>query len=228
MKFFWRSPFWRPLLQGGIWKLPEAFARRGELLITFDDGPTQATLVAARLLEERGARALFFIKGELLPEDPDNPVDNAEGLAIARQLQERGHLLGCHGLRHRRLGLLPPPVIRRELYQAHSRIQAATGMAPGFFRPPYGNWTPWLRKLPRAFGMSTFFWSHNPMDYSAASPEVLTKRCEGLQAGDILLLHCSGKGEAVTQQALPMILDLIKRKGLSCADPLALLESMNG
>ncbi len=228
MKVFWRTPFWRPLLQGGSWKLPEAFARRGELLITFDDGPTQASLQVARQLEERGARALFFVKGDLLPEDPDNPGLAAEGLAIVRQLARGGHLLGCHGFHHRRLGLLPPPLVRRELYQAHGRILAASGMAPLFFRPPYGNWTPWLKKLPEAFGMSTFFWSHNPMDYSAASSEVLAKRCVGLQAGDILLLHCSGKGEAVTQAALPLILDLIKRKGLGCADPLALMESFHG
>jgi peptidoglycan/xylan/chitin deacetylase (PgdA/CDA1 family) len=225
-----RPPAWRPLLQPGLWRLPRRLAwlgGSGRVLLTFDDGPGRATAEAARLLEAAGARALFFLVAGRLPEDPARPAtaDEEQALAITRALLAAGHLPAVHGLTHRRLGLLPPAVVRRDLARAAGRLAAACGLPPIFQRPPYGNWTPWLSRVSRRLGLEPVFWSLNPADYRAPRPDALVSRVlELARPGDILLLHCSGPGQESTRAALPAILAGLRGKGLSPLDPMALLE----
>lgn len=230
-EWLYRSPFWRPILQKGMWTLPPSCIRRNEVLLSFDDGPTESTALIDELLVAQGARALFFLRGDRLPADPEEPLsrDETTALRVTKDLQSHGHLIGCHGLHHRRLGLLPLPPVRRELALAKARIRVISGFDPPCFRPPYGNWAPWLGKLPGNMGMQCMFWSLNPMDYSATSSEqILDRTLPFVRAGDIILLHCSGTGEAHTRAALPELIDGIRLRGFRIADPLGLLEALDG
>lgn len=227
------APWW-PRLLPGLWRLPGHLARlggRGRVLLTFDDGPTAATAEIARRLEARGARGLFFLVGGRLPADPARPAGTAEAdaLAVARALLAAGHLPAVHGLDHRRLGWRPPARVAGDLAEAARRLRQATGLAPLLQRPPYGNWMPWLSAVSRRVGLEPVFWSLNPADWRSPGPEVLRRRVLDLaRAGDILLLHCTGRGEAATREALPGILDGLRERGLEPLDPLALLEDLHG
>lgn len=229
-----RAPPWGPLLHPGTWRLPAELARlggRGRVLLTFDDGPSAATAEVARVLMEEGARALFFLVGDKLPSDPARPAGAAEELAlrVTRALLQAGHLPGVHGLAHRRLALCSPAGVRRDLLEAAARLEAACGLRPLQQRPPYGSWSPWLSAQSRRVGLEPFFWSLNPRDWQIASPEAITARVLPLaRAGDILLLHCSGLGQAATLAALPALLSGLRARGLETLDPLALLECAHG
>jgi peptidoglycan/xylan/chitin deacetylase (PgdA/CDA1 family) len=231
MDILHRTPCWRPFLHGGCWRLPPALAHlggQGRVLLTFDDGPSPATALLARELEKRNARALFFLLGDRLPEDPATPESpaQAEALAITRALLQAGHLPAVHGLRHERQAWRTAGAVTRDFNNAARRIEAACGMKPVFARPPYGSWSPWLGSVPRRTGLELLFWSFNPFDYKGRDPRELARLVgEGLRAGDILLLHCTGAGQEVTRAALPEIVTRLRDRGLACLDPLCLLET---
>lgn len=228
-----RTPFWRPLLHGGLWRLPPSLGRaggKGQVLLSFDDGPTEASLAVAQCLEAHGARGLFCVVGGALPENPAAPATarEARALAIVKTLQRQGHGLAVHGRDHARLGWRSPMRVGRELAQAAHRLEEATGLRPAFQRPPYGSWAPWLGRASRGAGLLPFFWSLNAFDYRASSPQAIVTPLLALaRAGDILLLHCSGPGQAHTLAALPPLLEGLKARNLQVLDPGALLECLH-
>ena len=97
---------------------------------------------------------------------------------------------------------------------------------PRHARPPYGSWAPWLNGLPRRLGLGLVLWSVNPVDYAAPTAEAIARgSLERVRGGDVLLLHCSGPGEARTLAALPALLDGLAARNLRPFDATALLET---
>lgn len=227
------TPVWRPWLYSGLWNLPVQMAHLGgqaRVLLTFDDGPTAATMDIASILECEGARAVFCLVGGRLPEDPGAPANPEAGkaLAIARHLHQAGHLLAVHGLKHQRLGLQAPRLVARDLSESATRLALATGMRPLFQRPPYGHWAPWLSRSSRQVGLLPLFWSLNPFDYRARTVEGLmhTVLCLA-RPGDIILLHCSGPAQTITRDALPGLVRGLRQRGLEPLDPHCLVEGLH-
>ena len=73
---------------------PAKTADQGDNLIylTFDDGPTLSdTGALLDVLDLYGVKAAFFVTGEAVQKYP----------ASAREIVERGHLLGCHSVTHK-------------------------------------------------------------------------------------------------------------------------------
>lgn len=101
-------------------------ARRPGLLITFDDGYRSNYDIAAPLLERYGFRGFFFLPSSWIDETraeadaqfervkacergPSGPHDArylepSMSWEEARDLQRRGHVIGCHTRTHMRLG----------------------------------------------------------------------------------------------------------------------------
>jgi peptidoglycan-N-acetylglucosamine deacetylase len=225
-----RTPCWRPPFYRGIWNLPTAVAKPNQpptILLTFDDGPSENGLAISALLREHSASAIFFVRADRLPGTGSQPTP-AEEKAVTqlRALVTAGHMIGCHGLKHHRLSSRLPGSVRRELREAALRIESATGVHPPCFRPPFGSWAPWLNHVPQNLGMPVMFWTSNPFDYNAPTPEALLKRLlPTIRHGDILLLHCTGPGEAITLEALPAILTNLRERGFRFLEPGGLLES---
>jgi peptidoglycan/xylan/chitin deacetylase (PgdA/CDA1 family) len=224
-----RTPPWRPLLHGGLWRLPTELSHlggTGRVLLSFDDGPSPATARLAETLERQGARGTFFLLGAPLA---GSTPEARESVRVTRALLSSGHLPAVHGWEHRRATLQPPGTFIRDARRAADAIAQACGMAPRHLRPPYGAWAPWLRAVPRRSGLGLLFWSFNPYDYNPHTPAGLARLCgDGLRAGDILLLHCTGRGQEVTREALPELLERLRDRGLAPLEPLALLETAHG
>jgi peptidoglycan-N-acetylglucosamine deacetylase len=221
-----RTPPWRPWLTRGLWRLPPELAP-GHVLLSFDDGPTENTARIAGALEERGLHGLFFLLGGRLPAAGTcGSSGQARAAGLARRLLHAGHLLGLHGLEHRRAVWRSPAALRRDWLEGLARIEAASGFRPRHARPPYGSWAPWLNGLPQRLGLRLVLWSLNPVDYAARDAASLAGRVlHRVRGGDILLLHCSGPGEATTLAALPALLEGLAARGLRPLEPTALLET---
>jgi polysaccharide deacetylase family protein (PEP-CTERM system associated) len=80
----------------------------------------------ARLLEEHGSRATFFVLGVT--------VDHLTHLL--RWLAGRGHEIACHGDGHQHLARLTPQQLRDDLRTARRRIEDAVGVRPRGYRAP--------------------------------------------------------------------------------------------
>src|SRR5215470_3988901 len=124
------------LIGDNIVRLPDAAARRGEIALTFDDGPDP--LVTPRvldILDARGARASFFCVGERAAAFPE----------IVREIARRGHSVENHSHRHStRFGWYGLGALRRDVETAQACITEITGRAPEFFRAPFGMRSPLL------------------------------------------------------------------------------------
>lgn len=212
----------RSKLLGANWTaLPRASAERGEIAITFDDGPDpEVTPAVLDVLDRYGAKATFFCIGERALRYPD----------LCRELVRRGHSVENHSFTHR-YGFAASGLggFVRELDLAQEALTTATGIHPRFFRAPFGLRNPLLDPALARLGLRLASWTRRGFDTRARDPaSVAQKLLHGLKAGDILLLHDGNAGRApdggpIVLHVLPVLLDAIAASGLR---PVTLVEAL--
>jgi peptidoglycan/xylan/chitin deacetylase (PgdA/CDA1 family) len=163
-----------------------------KLAMTFDDGPNPSlTPKLLDLLDRFEARATFFVIGQYARACPH----------LLREIAARGHVVGNHTETHPSLLWLGPRQIRDELRRCHDAISGALGVAPQWFRPPFGLRNPWVAVAARELHLQVVMWTLIPGDWAASSDEWLIKRMnpiasraelkkqERIGTGDVLCLH---------------------------------------
>jgi peptidoglycan/xylan/chitin deacetylase (PgdA/CDA1 family) len=163
-------------------RLPPAAARRGEVALTFDDGPDpEVTPRVLDRLDAAGMRATFFLIGERAARHP----------ALVREIVRRGHAVENHSHRHSTaFAFYGLARTRRELEAAQAAIADAAGIAPVFFRAPFGIRSPLLEPALARCGLHYVSWTRRGFDTVAReSARVLERLAGGAAAGDIYLLH---------------------------------------
>lgn len=113
--------------------------------LTFDDA-TEDHEDAARRLERRGWRGLFFVPAGRLGQP--GRLSAAAVAAIAG----RGHVIGSHGLTHSRFDHLPPDHLAEELAESRAILSGLAGKPVVWLAPPGGIAPPGLTALARARG----------------------------------------------------------------------------
>lgn len=195
------------------WGLPiltRLRARQREIVLTFDDGPSPE--VTPRILDAlRGADAcaVFFVLGEAVDRHP----------ALLRQIVAEGHQIGIHGYRHRAFVLLTHAQKRLEVAKTQAAIiRACPDAAPSaWVRPPHGFKSLALVWLARREHWRLAAWSVDGRDYREASAERVAENVlHGLRPGAVVLLH-DGPAQAVTAEALPLILAGLETRGFRTA-----------
>jgi peptidoglycan/xylan/chitin deacetylase (PgdA/CDA1 family) len=102
-------------------------------MITFDDGGSSAWDLAVPLLERFGARATFFVCGDLVGRP--GYLDRAQLVEMDR----RGHQIGSHSMSHRPLTGLPERELERELGESKRYLEELLGRPCEAFCIPGGN-----------------------------------------------------------------------------------------
>jgi peptidoglycan-N-acetylglucosamine deacetylase len=192
-------------------RLSEDAARRGEVALTFDDGPDpEVTPRVLDLLDRAGARASFFCIGRRVESRPD----------LAAEIVRRGHRIENHTWSHpNSFAWYLPAAQRREMLRAQEAIERRTGRAPELFRPPAGFRNPLTeRELSRA-GLTLASWTRRGYDIFEREPRTILRRLlAGLSPGDVLLLHdgsaVTGGGNPVVLEVLPRLLDALAARSL--------------
>jgi len=193
-------------------RLPEAAAARRAIAITLDDGPDpEVTPAVLDLLDAHRARATFFVIASAAARHP----------ALCREIVRRGHSVQNHSDRHSRaFSLLGPRGLSREIGSAQARLADLVGVAPRFFRAPAGLRNPLLGPVLERLGLELVSWTRRGYDTVQREPaHVLARLCDGLGAGDILLLHDgnaarTAAGVPVVLVVLPALLERIVAVGL--------------
>jgi len=112
----------------------EARAAGLECLITFDDGNLSDLQIGARLLADRGMRAIFFpCAGRI---GRSGYLDQG-GL---RELVALGMDIGSHGWSHIDWRRASPTTMRQEISEARDRIEQAAGAAVATVAIPFGSY----------------------------------------------------------------------------------------
>lgn len=108
---------------------------------TFDDAPQSAADNGARLVEQAGGRATFYLSGRLMRDgSPDDVmIDERQ----ARELAARGHEIGCHSFAHRKLGGFARGELQADLRANDAVLRRADGREdPRNFAVPFTMATP--------------------------------------------------------------------------------------
>jgi peptidoglycan/xylan/chitin deacetylase (PgdA/CDA1 family) len=200
------------LIGASINRLPAAAARRGEVALTFDDGPDpRHTPRVLALLAAHGARASFFCIGARAAAYPE----------LVAEIVRCGHSVENHSYGHPYgFALHGPARLHREIALAQAAI-AARAPVPAFFRAPMGLRNPLLDPVLAGAGLRHVAWTRRGLDTlpRADAAGVLRRLTDGLAAGDILLLHDAAgpwRGDAppLALQVLPVLLDALAARGL--------------
>lgn len=200
------------LLGPNMMRLPSAAALRGEVALTFDDGPDPiVTPQVLDLLDQYGAKASFFCIANKVIAHPE----------LAREIIRRGHSVENHTNSHpHAFPFFGPKALQHEIDSAQNAIYATTGIAPVFFRAPMGFRNPFLAPVVERAGLCYTNWTRRGLDTFAKSAEPVFQRLQrGLAAGDILLLHdgCSIQphGDSpVILEVLPRLLERLQELNL--------------
>src|SRR5215471_3774403 len=121
-----------------------------EIALTFDDGPNPYyTPQILAILQQYNIKASFFCIGRQVAAYP----------ALVREESAAGHIIGNHSWSHPNLALLSPHAIQLQISRTSDAIEAATGVRPTFFRPPYGIMS--VEELTHAYrdGLTTVIWN---------------------------------------------------------------------
>ncbi|MFD0903582.1 polysaccharide deacetylase family protein [Actinomadura sediminis] len=179
------------------------------IALTIDDGPhPEWTPQMLDLLAEHDVRATFFIIGEQVKEHR----------ALTRRIADAGHQICNHTMHHPlRLADMPTGGVRDEVVEAHDRIADATGVLPGFFRAPGGNWSERVMDVIAEYGMLPIDWSIDPRDWARPGTGRVRDRLLEAGDGDILLCHDGGGDRSQTIKGLRKAIPELKRRGLTFA-----------
>lgn len=145
--------------------------RERELWLTIDDGPASDTPTLLDLLDARGVRATFFVKGTLADE------------AGLRAITDRGHTIGNHSFSHPSgtFWCLGPRAIEREIER---------GVPSPLFRAPVGMKNPFVHPVLAKRGMRLIGWTARGFDGTMSDVErVVSRVVPRLAPGAIVVMH---------------------------------------
>ncbi|SEP61837.1 polysaccharide deacetylase family protein [Microlunatus flavus] len=155
--------------------------QRPELVLTFDDGPDPVgTPAVLEALAAHDATATFFVLLTRVRRHPE----------LLARVRAAGHEVALHGVDHARLTHLPPAEVRARTAAAKAELEALTGEAVRWFRPPYGAQTPATWLAVRRAGMVPVLWGPTTWDWrDVTQEERVAKARQGARAGAVVLAH---------------------------------------
>ena len=182
--------------------------------LSFDDGPTRTGVAAvAPVLRRHGARATFFLTGNEAEARPE----------LVRALLAEGHEVGNHSYSHARMIGRRAGFYETEIARTDAVLRRA-GANPRFFRPPFGKK---LIGLPRAVerrGYQMITWDVEDPPGAQSARDYAERLLRDVRPGSIILMHVMYPANDAAREALPLVLDGLRQRGLHVVTVGRLLE----
>ena len=151
------------------------------------------------MLARHRATATFFIVGER--------VAQREG--VLRRLVRDGHELGNHSWDHPDLRTLALHEVREQLIRTSDAIEAASGVRPSLFRPPYGYTSVPIEELAESLGMRTMLWDVDTSDWCRPGVDAIAQAIASAAPGAVVLLHDGPEDRGETVAAVDSALSAV-------------------
>ena len=174
------------------------------IALTFDDGPSKYSGPILDILKEKGVKATFFDVGEECLSFPD----------AEKRMLEEGHQVASHSNTHPDMPTLSRDALRAEIIAGLSNMKKASGHVTKVLRAPYG-----------AFGKKQWqetsdlidmnvLWDIDTLDWKRPGAKAIHDAVmTGAHNGAIVLMHDGGGDRSQDVEALPGIIDDLKKQG---------------
>ena len=161
-----------------LWHLKNKQKR--QVVLTFDDGPTELTPLFLDLLKRYEAKAIFFCIGRQIAQYPQ----------IVQRIKEEGHLIGNHTYSHIPQNCFASTAVMTQEIQQTDALLAQLGIVTPYFRPPYGVTNPHIASAARRTGKRVIGWDIRSLDTVIKDETRLWSRVVSkLTQGNIILMH---------------------------------------
>ncbi|MFR0587225.1 polysaccharide deacetylase family protein [Bifidobacterium pseudolongum] len=176
------------------------------IALTFDDGPSQYTGPILDILKKKKVKATFFDLGE-------------EALAmptLEQRMVKEGHQVASHSVSHPYLPNMSAQELRKEITTSFADLKEASGTVTRTLRAPYGafgvqQWKDAATVLDR-----NVLWTIDTLDWKRPGAKAIHDEVmKNAYNGAIALMHDGGGDRTQDIQALPGIIDDLKKQGYS-------------
>lgn len=148
--------------------------------ITFDDGPGLDTARLLEILDQKKAKATFFLVGRMVQARPK----------VARRIARRGHEIGVHTMGHPDLTRLSDKWARWQLRRSKAVLKQATGVTPTLSRPPYGATNPRILRFQGELGLSEILWDVDTSDWKIRNAHHVSRTAvSNARRNSVILTH---------------------------------------
>jgi peptidoglycan-N-acetylglucosamine deacetylase len=181
------------------------FLKPGEVVLTFDDGPSPAdTREILAALAKECTKATFFMVGEMVATHPE----------MVKEVAAQGHTIGTHTWSHPNVARLSLPEVKQEVESTFDIVQKnSTEPVAPFFRYPYLSSSKLSEDYFKSRNIGQFAVDVDSNDWRVrSSGPVVARVMAGLKARGrgIVLMHDIHKW---TADAVPTLLAKLKAGG---------------
>ncbi|KAJ7022192.1 carbohydrate esterase family 4 protein [Mycena alexandri] len=181
---------------------------KGDVALTFDDGPYLYLEDISNALVAAGAHGTFFFNGNNF-----RCIYNlAESVKYAHA---HGHMIGSHTYAHKDLTTLTSDQIHNEMWLVEQALQRIIGVTPAFMRPPYGLYNDLVRQVSHVRNQSLVIWDFDSGDStgsSVTSSEALYAAVASKNPSNVLAVNHE-TSETTAHQVLPYAISTLKAAG---------------
>ena len=179
-------------------------AGRKVIALTFDDGPSQYSDAILDILKEKGVKATFFDVGESSAQYPKQE----------KRMLAEGHQVASHSNTHPYMPKMGRDELRAEITAGFDNLKKASGLETKVMRAPYG-----------AFGVEQWkqcadlldmnvLWDIDTEDWKMPGAQAIHDAVlNNAHNGAVVLMHDGGGDRSQDVEALPGIIDDLKKQG---------------
>lgn len=172
--------------------------QKRQVVLTFDDGPTELTPLFLDLLNRYEVKAIFFCIGRQIAQYPQ----------IVQRIKDEGHLIGNHTYSHIPQNCFASTAVMTQEIQQTDALLAQLGIVTPYFRPPYGVTNPHIASAARRTGKRVIGWDIRSLDTVIKDETRLWSRVVSkLTQGNIILMHDTSER---TLHVLEQLLEYLK------------------
>ncbi|MFC2349609.1 MAG: polysaccharide deacetylase family protein [Capnocytophaga granulosa] len=172
--------------------------QKRQVVLTFDDGPTELTPLFLDLLNRYEVKAIFFCIGRQIAQYPQ----------IVQRIKDEGHLIGNHTYSHIPQNCFASTAVMTQEIQRTDALLAQLGIVTPYFRPPYGVTNPHIASAVRRTGKRVIGWDIRSLDTVIKDETRLWSRVVSkLTQGNIILMHDTSER---TLHVLEQLLEYLK------------------
>ncbi|WP_410772639.1 polysaccharide deacetylase family sporulation protein PdaB [Fontibacillus sp. BL9] len=175
------------------------------IALTFDIswGDKRTEPILKVLKDKNVQKATFFLSSPWSKSHPE----------LVKSIQQQGYEIGSHGHKHTNYSELSEEDISKQLTAAHTILTDLTGKSPNLLRLPNGDFDKRVLKIADGLGYKVIQWDTDSQDWMNKGTDTIVNRVVGkAHPGDIVLLHASDSAKQ-THEALPIIIDELRKKG---------------